>query len=72
MFKLFKPVFALTLLALSPSAFAADAPGVTPSEIKIGEFFPSADLPRRSGSSAEVFWLMSSPSTTAAASTAGK
>jgi branched-chain amino acid transport system substrate-binding protein len=40
MFKLFKPVLALTLLALSPSAFAADAPGVTPSEIKVGGVFP--------------------------------
>lgn len=40
MFKLFKLVFALTLVTLSPCAFAADAPGVTPSEIKIGGVFP--------------------------------
>src|SRR4051794_9631569 len=38
--KFFKPAFALTLLALGSSAFAADAPGVTSSEIKIGGVFP--------------------------------
>jgi branched-chain amino acid transport system substrate-binding protein len=40
MLKLFKAAFALMLLALGPSAYAADAPGVTPSEIKIGGVFP--------------------------------
>src|SRR5205807_3136603 len=32
--------FALSLLALGSSALAADAPGVTPSEIKVGGVFP--------------------------------
>jgi ABC-type branched-subunit amino acid transport system substrate-binding protein len=40
MLKLIKPAFALMLLALGSSASAADAPGVTPSEIKIGGVFP--------------------------------
>src|SRR6266704_3742928 len=40
MLKFFKPAFALTLLALGSSALAADAPGVTPTEIKIGGVFP--------------------------------
>jgi len=40
MLKFFKPAFALTLLALGSSALAADAPGVTPSEIKVGGVFP--------------------------------
>lgn len=40
MLKLIKPAFALILSALGSSAFAADAPGVTPSEIKIGGVFP--------------------------------
>jgi len=40
MLKCFKPAFALMLLALGSSAFAADAPGVTPSEIKVGGVFP--------------------------------
>jgi branched-chain amino acid transport system substrate-binding protein len=40
MLKLFKAAFALMLLALGSSAYAADAPGVTPSEIKIGGVFP--------------------------------
>jgi hypothetical protein len=44
MLKLFKPVLALTLLALSSSAFAADAPGVTPSEIKVGGVSVGATL----------------------------
>jgi branched-chain amino acid transport system substrate-binding protein len=39
MLKFFKPAFALILLALGSSAFAADAPGVTPSEIKVGGVF---------------------------------
>src|SRR3954452_8441406 len=38
--KFFKPAFTMTLLALGSSAFAADAPGVTSSEIKIGGVFP--------------------------------
>ncbi|MEH2599331.1 branched-chain amino acid transport system substrate-binding protein [Bradyrhizobium sp. AZCC 1577] len=40
MLKLFKAAFALMLLALGSSAFAADAPGVTQTEIKIGGVFP--------------------------------
>jgi branched-chain amino acid transport system substrate-binding protein len=40
MLRYFKPAFALMLLALGSSAFAADAPGVTPSEIKVGGVFP--------------------------------
>jgi branched-chain amino acid transport system substrate-binding protein len=40
MLRYFKPAFALMLLALGSSAFAADAPGVTKSEIKIGGVFP--------------------------------
>ncbi len=40
MLKYFKPAFALMLLVLGSSAFAADAPGVTPSEIKVGGIFP--------------------------------
>jgi len=40
MFKVFKPAFALMLLALGSTAYAADAPGVTPSEIKVGGVFP--------------------------------
>ena len=40
MLRYFKPAFALMLLALGSSAFAADAPGVTQSEIKIGGVFP--------------------------------
>lgn len=40
MLRLFKPAFALVLLALGSSAFAADAPGVTQTEIKIGAVFP--------------------------------
>jgi branched-chain amino acid transport system substrate-binding protein len=40
MLKFFKPAFALMLLALGSSAFAADTPGVTPSEIKVGGIFP--------------------------------
>jgi hypothetical protein len=44
MLKLFKPVLALTLLVLSSSAFAADAPGVTPSEIKVGGVSVGATL----------------------------
>ena len=40
MLKYFKPAFALMLLALGSSAFAADTPGVTPSEIKVGGIFP--------------------------------
>jgi branched-chain amino acid transport system substrate-binding protein len=40
MLRCFKTAFALMLLALGSSAFAADAPGVTPSEIKIGGVFP--------------------------------
>lgn len=40
MLKLFKPAFALMLLALGSSAHAADAPGVTQTEIKIGGVFP--------------------------------
>ena len=40
MFKSFKLAFALVLLVLGSPAFAADAAGVTPSEIKIGGVFP--------------------------------
>ena len=40
MLKFFKPAFALMLLVLGSSAFAADTPGVTPSEIKVGGIFP--------------------------------
>jgi branched-chain amino acid transport system substrate-binding protein len=40
MLRLLKPAFALTLLALASSALAADAPGVTNSEIKVGGIFP--------------------------------
>jgi branched-chain amino acid transport system substrate-binding protein len=40
MLKIFKPAFALMLLALGSPAFAADAPGVTPTEIKVGGIFP--------------------------------
>jgi branched-chain amino acid transport system substrate-binding protein len=40
MLEFFKPAFALMLLALGSSAFAADTPGVTPSEIKVGGIFP--------------------------------
>src|SRR5438270_13247436 len=40
MLRYFKPAFALMLLALGSSAFAADAPGVTQTEIKIGGVFP--------------------------------
>ncbi|NOJ39184.1 ABC transporter substrate-binding protein [Bradyrhizobium australiense] len=40
MLKCLQPAFALMLLALPSSAFAADAPGVTQSEIKIGGVFP--------------------------------
>jgi len=40
MFKVLKPAFALMLLALGSTAHAADAPGVTPSEIKVGGVFP--------------------------------
>jgi branched-chain amino acid transport system substrate-binding protein len=40
MLRFFRPAFALTLLALGSSALAADAPGVTPSEIKVGGIFP--------------------------------
>jgi branched-chain amino acid transport system substrate-binding protein len=40
MFKSFKPAFALMLLTLGSTAYAADAPGVTPSEIKVGGVFP--------------------------------
>ena len=36
----FRPAFALMLLTLGSSAFAADAPGVTAAEIKIGGVFP--------------------------------
>ncbi len=40
MLNYFKPAFALMLLALGTSAFAADTPGVTPFEIKVGGIFP--------------------------------
>jgi len=40
MFKYFRPACALLLLAIGSSAFAADTPGVTPSEIKVGGVFP--------------------------------
>jgi len=40
MLRYFKPAFALMFLALGSSAFAADTPGVTPSEIKVGGIFP--------------------------------
>ncbi len=40
MLKFFKSAFALTLLALGSSALAAEAQGVTPSEIKVGGIFP--------------------------------
>jgi ABC-type branched-subunit amino acid transport system substrate-binding protein len=40
MFKMFRPAFALMLLALGSTAYAADTPGVTPSEIKVGGIFP--------------------------------
>src|SRR5438552_17060551 len=40
MLKFFRPAFALIILTLGSSAFAADAPGVTPSEIKVGGIFP--------------------------------
>ncbi|WP_275200630.1 ABC transporter substrate-binding protein [Bradyrhizobium sp. CSA207] len=37
---MFRPAFALMLLALGSTAYAADAPGLTPSEIKVGGVFP--------------------------------
>jgi ABC-type branched-subunit amino acid transport system substrate-binding protein len=40
MLRYFRPAFALMLLALGSPAFAADAPGVTQTEIKIGGVFP--------------------------------
>lgn len=40
MLKIVKLACALMLLALGSTAYAADAPGVTPSEIKIGGVFP--------------------------------
>src|SRR5260221_159785 len=40
MLKYFKPAFALMLLALGSSAFAADNPGVPPTEVKVGGIFP--------------------------------
>jgi branched-chain amino acid transport system substrate-binding protein len=40
MLRCFRPAFALMLLALGSSAFAADAPGITQTEIKIGGVFP--------------------------------
>src|SRR5438552_16055881 len=40
MLKFFRPAFALIILTLGSSAFAADAPGVTQSEIKVGGVFP--------------------------------
>ncbi|MCJ9699879.1 MULTISPECIES: ABC transporter substrate-binding protein [unclassified Bradyrhizobium] len=40
MFKLFRPFIALMLMSFGSAAYAADAPGVTPSEIKIGGVFP--------------------------------
>ena len=40
MLSCFRPAFALMLLALGSYAFAADAPGVTQTEIKIGGVFP--------------------------------
>src|SRR6266536_5527915 len=40
MLKCFRPAFALMILTLGSSAFAADAPGVTQSEIKVGGVFP--------------------------------
>lgn len=40
MLKFFRPAFALMILTLGSSALAADAPGVTKSEIKIGGVFP--------------------------------
>jgi len=40
------------MIALSAPAFAADAPGVTATEIKIGGVFPSAVRRHRSASSA--------------------
>src|SRR5881397_77354 len=40
MFKFFRPAFALMILTLGSTAFAADAPGVTATEIKIGGVFP--------------------------------
>jgi branched-chain amino acid transport system substrate-binding protein len=40
MLKFFTPAFALMILTLGSSAFAADAPGVTQSEIKVGGVFP--------------------------------
>ena len=40
MLKCFRPAFALIILTLGSSAFAADAPGVTQSEIKVGGVFP--------------------------------
>lgn len=40
MIEYFKTAFAVMFLALGSPAFAADAPGVTPSEIKVGGIFP--------------------------------
>ncbi|MBR1130845.1 ABC transporter substrate-binding protein [Bradyrhizobium iriomotense] len=40
MFKILRPAFALMLMSFGSVAYAADAPGVTPSEIKIGGVFP--------------------------------
>jgi len=40
MFKYFRPACALLLLAIGSSAFAADTPGVMPTEIKVGGVFP--------------------------------
>jgi branched-chain amino acid transport system substrate-binding protein len=40
MLRLFRPAFALMFLMLGSPTFAADEPGVTPSEIKIGGVFP--------------------------------
>ena len=40
MLKLFRPAYALMFLVHGSSAFAADAPGVTQSEIKVGGVFP--------------------------------
>jgi len=40
MFKILRPAIVLMLMSFGPAAYAADAPGVTPSEIKIGGVFP--------------------------------
>ncbi|MGY4256673.1 branched-chain amino acid transport system substrate-binding protein [Bradyrhizobium sp. USDA 4516] len=40
MFKILRPAIALMLMSVGPAAYAADAPGVTPSEVKIGGVFP--------------------------------